>query len=435
MMAPDLQERGIAITVLPLSFPPIADLIVVGGGPAGFMAAISAAEAGLESVFVFESTAELLTKVRISGGGRCNVTHACWDPSDLVSFYPRGSRPLRGPFSRFACGDALAWFSDHGLELNIEPDGRIFPMANSSSAVVDCLVQSALSAGVVLKTKTSVQRIEPQRDEGFLVRCRKGLALSASKVLLATGGHPSGRKLAVGVGHRLVPPVPSLFSLSLNEPQLKACSGTSLEGVELILKTKDGLRFVEKGTVLITHWGLSGPATLRLSAFAARALYDQQYQAELIVNWTGGFNRNEIQDRIKATRSDQSRRTLSAARPLDSLPRRLWQALLVQIHVDHDLRWAECSALIERRLVEALVSSHYCVIGRGPYADEFVTAGGVHLDEVDLVSMESRICPGLYLAGELLDVDGVTGGFNFQHCWTSGWLAGQAISGSSKKVI
>ena len=399
------------------------------------MAAITAAESGLESVLLLEATADFLGKVRISGGGRCNVTHACWDPRDLVSYYPRGSRPLRGPFSRFACGDAVAWFAERGLDLNQEPDGRMFPVANCSSAVVECLKKAASAAGVRLQKDRTVKRLERlDEDKGFLVHCRQGSPKHGSRVLLATGSHVSGRKLAAGIGHTLVPAVPSLFSLTLREPALQACSGTAVDGVQLTLDTSDQ-RFVQKGRVLITHRGLSGPATLALSAFAARELHHQCYQADLRVNWTAGLHRDELQDRLRRLRREQSRRTLSAARPVEWLPRRLWHALLEQVEADPQRRWADCSALLERNLVEALVASRYRIHGRGPYLDEFVTAGGVALDEVDLVRMESRLCPGLHFAGELLDVDGLTGGFNFQHCWTSGWLAGQAIAKSLQVVI
>ena len=429
MTAQGPPASAIAITALLSRSLPITDLIVIGGGPAGLMAAITAAESGLASVLVLEATAELLAKVRISGGGRCNVTHACWDPKDLVNYYPRGSKPLRGPFSRFACGDAVAWFAEHGLELKEEADGRMFPVANCSSAVVDCLSQAASAAGVRLQTDRAVEGLKRQDEQGFLVQCRSGSILRASRVLLATGGHASGRKLAAGIGHTLVPPVPSLFSLSIREPSLQACSGTAVDAVELTLDTGDQ-RFVQTGRVLITHRGLSGPATLALSAFAARELHQQRYQADLRVNWSGGLDRDQLQDRLMALRRQQPRRTLTAARPVESLPRRLWQALLVQVAADPQSRWGDCPARLERSLVEALVASPYRIQGRGPYLEEFVTAGGIALEEVDLVKMESRLCPGLHFAGELLDVDGLTGGFNFQHCWTSGWLAGQAIAKS-----
>ena len=392
------------------------------------MAAITAAEQGLRRVAILEATPEPLHKVRISGGGRCNVTHACWDPVELSSHYPRGSRPLRGPFSRFACGDAIAWFDDHGLTLVEESDGRMFPQQNRSEAVIQCLQNAATEVGVQLRTKVMVQRVALQTDGVFLVDGR-GLdqPLKACKVMLATGGHPSGRKLAESLGHQVVPPVPSLFSLSLHTKALASCSGIALDDVSLDLKLGDQ-RFRQTGRVLITHRGLSGPATLRLSAFAARALYQCHYKGELKVDWSGGLGRKGVEQVLRQWRLEKARRTVVSAKPFEHLPRRLWQAFLHEVAVEDERRWADLPLKAERQLVDILCSQRLLIQGRGPFGEEFVTAGGVALGEVNLATMESRRCSGLYVAGELLDVDGVTGGFNFQHCWTSGWLAGQAVA-------
>ena len=402
--------------------------MVIGGGAAGFMAAITAAEQRVKRVLVLEATPELLNKVRISGGGRCNVTHACWDPAELVGHYPRGQRALKGVFSRFAAGDAIAWFADRGLVLIEEADGRMFPEQNRSEAVIQCLKRAALKAGVKVQTRAMVQRLSVQSEGGFLVDGR-GLdqPLSAQKVMLATGGHPSGRKMAEKLGHQLVPPVPSLFSLSLEASALAACSGIAVDDVGLELKLNNQ-RFRHVGRVLITHRGLSGPATLRLSAFAARALHGSRYRGELRVDWSAGLGRSGVEQRLKQWRQEQARRTLAAAKPFDHFPRRLWQAFLMLAGADGERRWAELPVKSERRLVEILCAQPLSIQGRGPFGEEFVTAGGVDLGEVNLATMESRRCPGLYLAGELLDVDGVTGGFNFQACWSGGWLAGQSIA-------
>ena len=402
--------------------------MVIGGGAAGFMAAITAAEQGVKRVLVLEATPELLNKVRISGGGRCNVTHACWDPAELVGHYPRGQRALKGVFSRFAAGDAIAWFADRGLVLIEEADGRMFPEQNRSEAVIQCLKRAALKAGVKVQTRAMVQRLSVQSEGVFLVDGR-GLdqPLSAQKVMLATGGHPSGRKMAENLGHQLVPPVPSLFSLSLEASALAACSGIAVDDVGLELKLNNQ-RFRHVGRVLITHRGLSGPATLRLSAFAARALHGSRYRGELRVDWSAGLGRSGVEQRLKQWRQEQARRTLAAAKPFDHFPRRLWQAFLMLAGADGERRWAELPVKSERRLVEILCAQPLSIQGRGPFGEEFVTAGGVDLGEVNLATMESRRCPGLYLAGELLDVDGVTGGFNFQACWSGGWLAGQSIA-------
>ena len=396
------------------------------------MAAITAAEQGVRQVLVLEGTPEPLQKVRISGGGRCNVTHACWDPWELATHYPRGSRPLRGPFSRFACGDAIAWFDEHGLTLVEEPDGRMFPQQNRSEAVIQCLQEAAKASGVQLRTKAMVQQVTIHPDGGFALEGRGLESLHARCLMLATGGHPSGRKLAAALGHQMVPPVPSLFSLTLQAPALAACSGIAVNDVGLDL-TLGKERFRQTGRVLITHRGLSGPATLRLSAFAARALHQSRYQGELKLDWSAGLGRSGLTERFQQWRQEQARRTLSAAKPLDHLPRRLWQAFLTLAEVDAERRWADLPIKSERRLVELLCAQCLTIKGRGPFGEEFVTAGGVALGDVNLATMESRRCPGLYLAGELLDVDGVTGGFNFQACWSGGWLAGQAVAADVRR--
>ena len=392
------------------------------------MAAITAAEQGVKRILVLEATPDPLSKVRLSGGGRCNVTPACWDPSELVGHYPRGQRPLRGPFSRFAAGDAIAWFADHGLNLVAEDDGRMFPEANRSSAVVNCLRSAARAGGVVLQTGVLVQRLNPLEGGGYAAHDRAGQCFYAQRVLLATGGHPSGRRMAEGLGHRILAPVPSLFTLALEAPDLKGCSGVALDDVELFLDL-EGERFQQVGRVLITHWGLSGPALLRLTAFAARALHGQRYRGSLKVSWCGRQRLDAVMLELQKLRQHSARRTLAAARPWPArLPRRLWLALLGEAGANPECRWADCPGKVEKALASRLQQSSYAVKGRGPFGEEFVTAGGVDLGEINLSTMESRVCSGLYLAGELMDVDGVTGGFNFQHCWTSGWLAGQAIA-------
>jgi predicted Rossmann fold flavoprotein len=416
-----------------LLLPDRVAVVVVGGGPAGFMAAITAAEAGVRDIHVLEATQEPLQKVRISGGGRCNVTHACWDPRELVGHYPRGQRALRGPFSRFACGDTVAWFDAHGLELVEEADGRLFPRSNRSSSVVATLRTAAEAAGVTVHRGMGVQAIQAEAGQFLLqVRC-SGMQgptrrLEAGRVVLATGGHPSGRRLASSLGHTTVPPVPSLFTLALADDPLVALAGVTMDPVRLTLELPDGHREHQRGPLLITHWGVSGPVTLRLTAFAARSLHAARYQADLIVDWTGGLPELELAALFQEARRDQARRQLGNARLWPALGRRLWLHLLQARGVDPVLRWADLSRHHQQSLVQALRSSRYRVRGRGPFGEEFVTAGGVTLGDVNTASMESRRQPGLHIVGELLDVDGVTGGFNFQHCWSSGWLAGQALA-------
>ncbi len=419
--------------------PSRASVVVVGGGPAGFMAAIAAAEAAGGAfpggVLLLESTPEPLHKVLISGGGRCNVTHACWDPRLLVDHYPRGGKALRGPFSRFATGDTVAWFLAHGLQLLEEPDGRLFPRTNRSSSVVDTLRQAALAAGVMLHTAQAGQAAEALPGGGFRLRLRSGAEVVADRLVLATGSHPSGHRIAASLGHGLVAPVPSLFTLTLDDHPLVELAGVAMDPVQLELlltplagATPAAKPLRQRGPVLITHWGLSGPATLRLTAFAARALRERRYRAELRVDWTGGRKPADLEGWLTDARREQARRQLGNWRPWPELSRRLWLHLLALGGVDATLRWADLPRRCEQALITALRDSRYRISGRGPFGEEFVTAGGIPLAEVNLASMESRLQPGLFLVGELLDVDGVTGGFNFQHCWSSGWLAGQALA-------
>ena len=424
--------------MLPTNLPSHVSVLVAGGGPAGFMAAILAAEHGQKDVWLFEATGELLHKVRISGGGRCNVSHACWEVRALVSHYPRGGAGLLGPFSRFGPREALQWFHRHGLDLVEEADGRLFPRSQSSLSVVACLRKAAESAGVQVRQSLGVLKVDRCPSGGFALTLRDGQTLQADRLVLATGSHPSGHRLAQALGHTVVPPVPSLFTLALGESALTNLAGVSMDPVILSLhplekasfETGTGAKALsQRGAVLITHWGLSGPATLRLTAFAARDLKAWGYRAELRVDWTGGMGRQEVDRLLAEARIGQARRQIAAARPLPSLSRRLWGALVAAAGVPEDCRWANLERQGQKRLLEALVASRYRVVGRGPFGEEFVTAGGVPLREVHGATMESRLQPGLFVVGELLDVDGVTGGFNFQHCWTSGWQAGRALAG------
>jgi predicted Rossmann fold flavoprotein len=365
----------------------------------------------------------------------------------LVGSYPRGGKALRGPFSRFAAGDAVAWFDDHGLELVEEPDGRMFPRANRSTAVIQCLRKAASAAGVELRTLCALQGAQARPEGGFALTVRvasqggrdQPTALTADRLLLATGSHPSGRRLAQDLGHGLVAPVPSLFTFAFKPNPLVALAGVVMDPVDLELELDldqgaspppPGMahRFRQHGPLLITHWGLSGPAMLKLTAFAARALHHCGYRGTVRVDWSGGRTQPQLEQLFADCRCDQARRQLSNARPWPALSRRLWQHLLDQQGVEPDRRWADLGKRQQQGLIESLRRSSYAVAGRGPFGEEFVTAGGVPLGEVNLATMESRCTPGLYLAGELLDVDGITGGFNFQHCWSSGWLAGQAIA-------
>ena len=401
------------------------NLAVIGGGAAGFMGAIKAAEDGVKSVFIFELMSNTLEKVRISGGGRCNVTHASWEPKELVQNYPRGEIPLIGAFSRFATGDAFAWFEDRGLELIAERDGRIFPKSNSSKDVIKCLHDSAKRSGVIFSTQMEVKNINVTEQKGFQIECKDGSLIFAKKVLITTGGHPSGKRLAYKLGNKIIPAVPSLFSFKLKDHFLINCSGISVDNVKLKLICKNKI-FHEAGRVLITHKGLSGPVILKLSAFAARNLYDSKYTASLEINWVNHTNES-IKNLFKVYRKDYPKNTLIKKNPFQNIPKKMWILLLNEINLSPDTKWANFLNSDENLLIKILTKKDYLIEGKGPFGEEFVTAGGVDLNDINMKTMESRKCQGVYFAGEVIDIDGITGGFNFQHCWTSGWIAGNSI--------
>tara|TARA_B100000700_G_scaffold331319_1_gene463133 strand:- start:3595 stop:4845 length:1251 start_codon:yes stop_codon:yes gene_type:complete len=403
-----------------------ADFTVVGGGAAGFMAAITAAESGVKNIFVLEATSKVLEKVRISGGGRCNVTHASWVPKDLAVNYPRGKVHLLGPFSKFATGDVVSWFAEHGLLLLEEKDGRMFPESNKSSDVVKCLRDSAIEAGVVILTNKNVVRIKSNSTYNFEVITKTGEVINSKNVLIATGGSRIGKELAESLGHNIKRSVPSLFSFCLKQNLLSQCVGISIDNVSLKL-IANNKTFLDNGSILITHKGLSGPAILRLSAFAANELYEVNYKSKLYINWINETNAS-VTKLFNRFRYDFGRKKLFSSSPYVLLPKRLWLNFLVQSDIENSARWADLRLKQEKNLINLLINSQYLIFAKGPYGEEFVTAGGVNLDEVNLACMQSKLCKGLFFAGEILNIDGITGGFNFQHCWTSGWLVGKAVS-------
>lgn len=426
-------------------------VIIVGGGAAGFFAAITCAESapGAE-VTLLEKTAHFLSKVRISGGGRCNVTHACFDERELTKRFPRGERALIAPFHRFQASDTVAWFESRGVKLKTEDDGRMFPTTDSSQTIIDCLLREAREAGVKMTTNCAVERVvtrpfvvppsggsgksmsREEPPEGgttnrFELTLSDGESLSCDRLLLAIGGcrTPALGQLAVSLGHTLEPPVPSLFTFHIEATWLRALAGISVESVEASVPDC-GLR--ERGALLVTHWGLSGPAVLRLSAWGARLLHERDYQFTLHVNWLPKLNAGQVDAELQSRRNSQPAKFIVNA-PLAPLPARLWEALVLASGIAHETRWSALSRSAQHQLVQQLLRSEFRVTGKSLNKDEFVTCGGVRLNEVDFKTMESRICPGLYLAGEVLDIDGITGGFNFQSAWTTGWIAGRAMAG------
>lgn len=400
-------------------------VIVIGGGAAGFFGAIACAEAHPDRrVILLEAGQQPLGKVRISGGGRCNVTHACFEPGALVQNYPRGGKALRGPFTRFQPKDTVAWFQRRGVTLKTEPDGRMFPITDSSETIVECLWQGARRSGVEIRLGSPVVAVEA-RSEGFEVALRSGDRLRCDRLLLATGSQPQGHRIAQSLGHHIEPPVPSLFTFNVPDPALRALAGVALDAAHLRLSLGTQ-KFEQTGPLLVTHWGLSGPAVLKLSAWAARSLHECRYQTTLQINWLPGENLETVRQTLVEARSQMPQRTLGAHRPVP-LPRRLWDYFVSRAQLQPETRWAELSNKSLNHLALELVQGQYPVRGKSTFKEEFVTCGGVSLKEVNFKTLESRLCAGLYFAGEVLDIDGVTGGFNFQSAWTTAWLAGQAM--------
>ena len=412
---------------------PIAErrrILVAGGGAAGFFAAIACAEADPRAdVTLHEATAHPLAKVRVSGGGRCNVTHACPDPGELARGFPRGSRELIGPFHRFGPAETVAWFRDRGVELKTEKDGRMFPVTDDSGTVVDCLMRAAAKAGARLFTGSGVKAVSrAPGDAGgrFAVALSGGGEVRADRVLIATGGGrvSAGLSIAAGLGHSIAPPVPSLFTFHVDDPRLKGLEGVAAPAAAASVL---GTRLRECGPVLVTHWGLSGPAILRLSAWGARELHAADYSFTLAVNWAEPRTADEARAGLEADRAAHPRRQVSSANPF-GLPSRLWERLVAAAGIAPGTTWAAVTKESLRALALQATASEFAVAGKSLNKEEFVTCGGVRLGEVDMATMESRICPGLHFAGEVLDIDGITGGYNFQAAWTTGWQAGRAMA-------
>jgi predicted Rossmann fold flavoprotein len=402
-------------------------IVIAGGGAAGFFAAITCAEADPSTeVVIHEATAHPLAKVRVSGGGRCNVTHACFEPRELVQRFPRGARELLGPFNRFGPHDTIAWFAARGVELKTENDGRMFPTTDSSATIVDCLQRAATRAGIRLVTQCGVKSVE-KKENGFVLRLTTGETVEARRVLLATGGNKgsAGLTIAQSLGHRIIPPVPSLFTFHIDDPRLRGLEGLS---VSFASATVHGTRLSANGPILVTHWGLSGPGILKLSAWGARELHRMNYRFILGINWADPLTPQQVQAGLSVERAAHPRRQVATANPF-GLPARLWERLVAAAGLATNTIWANTSNESLRTLAAQVASAEFTVTGKSMNKEEFVTCGGVKLSEVNFATMESRICPGLYFAGEVLDLDGITGGFNFQSAWTTGWQAGRAMAG------
>ena len=404
------------------------DVIVVGGGAAGYFAAITCSEhhPGLR-VGILERGAKVLSKVSISGGGRCNVTHACFDPAELVEFYPRGKRELLGPFHAWSPVDTIDWFERRGVALKTEADGRIFPVSDRSESIVSCLSETASESGVQLRTGVSVERFVAT-ERGFELLVANESRLTCRRLLLALGGLKEGKltQCLRGLGHTIEALAPALFTFHIDDALLRGLAGLSVEQVGL---TVDGKDVRTEGPLLVTHWGVSGPAVLKLSSFGARWMRALDYRFSMSVNWTRAMSEASVVRVLESQRSAQPRKRIHGT-PLFGIPRRLWERLVSMATSASDQNWSQLSNADLRSLSQGLTDCRLTVKGKSMNKDEFVTCGGVRLSEVQFKTMESKKQSGLHFAGEVLDVDALTGGFNFQAAWTTGFLAGRAMATS-----
>lgn len=407
----------------------IYQAIIVGGGAAGFFAAIHAANKNPDSSFILlEATSRPLKKVKISGGGRCNVTHSCFDPRELVKNYPRGFRELLGPFMRFGPRDTIDFFENLGVKLKTENDGRMFPTTDDSSTIIDALEKELARCGCSLRRNalvSDVQLVRKESDNFYEVALRDDSILRARKVLMATGSTPAGYQFASALGHSIVETVPSLFTFNCDDSRLQDLAGVSFPKASLTL-TVGGKEFRFSGPLLITHWGLSGPAVLKLSAFAARELFKNNYQGELKVNFLGDMVAQSTLEALTEFKQKNGAKSITSP-PNLPITRNFWQSLVARLEILSPKNWADLDKNVLNEITAQLTQAKFLVQGKGAFKEEFVTAGGISLKEVDFKTMESKVIPGLYFAGEILDIDGITGGFNFQNAWTTGFLAGCSL--------
>ncbi len=407
------------------------NIIIIGGGAAGFFGAITCGTNYPQTrITLLEAGRQPLTKVRISGGGRCNVTHHCFNPAELVQYYPRGGKALRGAFTRFQPQDMIAWLQSQGVSLKTESDGRMFPVTDNSETIVNCLIKAATKAGVNLRTQAVVKALI-KRSDGFEIELKTGDIFRGDRVLIATGSNPLGYRWAKSLGHTIVTPIPSLFTFNIKEPRLQGLAGVTVKNVAVRLLNTGKKQEQQTGSILITHWGLSGPAILKLSAFGARILHDNNYQMTLLINWAFPYKTEELKQYLLTFKSQQPRKQISSFSPLP-LPKRLWQRFLNTLKINNQTTWGDLANKKIHNLAQELTKGQYKIQGKGVFKEEFVTCGGVSLKEIKFKTMESKICPNLYFAVEVLDIDVVTGGFNFQSAWTTAWLAGKAMGNSLK---
>ena len=402
------------------------DIIIVGGGAAGFFTAINTVEKNPKlKVAILERGKTVLEKVRISGGGRCNVTHACFIPNDLVKYYPRGEKELRGPFHQFCSGDTIEWFSTHGVELKIEDDGRMFPVSDNSQTIIDCFLSATQKLGIQVLTGQSVQSIfNPEvSGENYWKVETNHETFACQKLIMTTGSNPKIWDMLNQLSHTIVQPVPSLFTFNIKDTRIK-----DLMGLSAFAKVKvKGSKLEAAGPLLITHWGMSGPGILRLSAWGARELFDKHYQFILQVNWLNEVTFEEAINTLKELKQEHAKKAVSKKSPFE-FPNRLWESLVLASGISTETKWADLSKKQLSVLANQLTNGEFQVNGKSTFKEEFVTAGGIDLKEINFKTMESKLHENLYFAGEIVNVDAITGGFNFQNAWTSGFIVAQSIS-------
>ena len=398
------------------------DILIVGGGAAGFFSAINIVERNPKlKVAILERGKEVLSKVRVSGGGRCNVTHACFEPNELVKFYPRGEKELRGPFHQFCSGDTIEWFEKHGVELKIEDDGRMFPVSNSSQTIIDCFLHASHKLGITILTGQSVQSIF-KKDNCWKIETQTENYL-AEKLILASGSNPKIWDMLHAFGHAIITPVPSLFTFNIKDPRIKELPGIATQvSVKVI-----GSKLESTGPLLITHWGMSGPAILKLSAWGARILHDKNYQFAIEVNWLNDIETEEAETLLKELKQEHAKKTVAKKSSFE-LQNRLWESLVLASGIGAETKWADLSKIQLQNLANQLTKGIFQVNGKSTFKEEFVTAGGIDLKEINFKTMESKLHPNLYFAGEIVNIDAITGGFNFQNAWTSGFIVANAIA-------
>lgn len=397
------------------------DIIIVGAGAAGFFTAINSVEKNPKlKVAILERGKEVLTKVRISGGGRCNVTHACFVPNDLVKFYPRGEKELRGPFHQFCSGDTIEWFEKRGVELKIEDDGRMFPISDSSQTIIDCFTNAAQKLGISILTNHSVQSIFKAEDYWKVETTSENFA--CKKLIMTTGSNPKIWEMLSQIGHSIVEAVPSLFTFNIKDKRIKDLMGLSAFANVKVKNTK----LEASGPLLITHWGMSGPGILRLSAWGARILAEKNYQFVLQVNWLNDASFEETLEKLKELKLEHSKKSVSKKSPFE-FPNRLWENLVLASSIETETKWADLSKIQLNNLANQLTNGEFQVNGKSTFKEEFVTAGGIDLKEINFKTMESKLHENLYFAGEIVNIDAITGGFNFQNAWTSGFIVAQSI--------